>query len=65
MCFSPLLPGIFNSFSADGDQVTDRLPDGLTDRSVDVWTEGSFPGYCVEMELLYRSTQRYFHHEFS
>ena len=25
----------------------DGLPDGLTEESVDVGTEGSFPGYCV------------------
>ena len=35
-CFSPLLPGIFDSFSADGDEVMDGVPDGLTDKSVDV-----------------------------
>ena len=31
--FLPLLPGIFNGFSADGDGVTDGLPDGSTDES--------------------------------
>ena len=36
MCFSPLFLGIFGRFSADGDEVMDRLPDGLTDESVDV-----------------------------
>ena len=25
----------------------DRLPDGLTDESIDVWMEGSFPRYCA------------------
>ena len=25
----------------------DRLPDGLTDKSVDVQMERSFPGYCI------------------
>ena len=25
----------------------DRLPDGLTDESIDVQTEGSFPRYCI------------------
>ena len=45
MCFSPTLLGNFNSFSADGDKVMDGLPDGLTDKSVDVQMEGSFPGY--------------------
>ena len=36
MCFSPLFPGIFNGFTADGDKVMDRLTDGLTDESIDV-----------------------------
>ena len=39
--------GFLTVFSADGDEVVDRLPDGLTDESVDVWTERSFPRYCV------------------
>ena len=39
MCRSPLLPGIFDGFSADGDKVMDRLPDRLTEQSVDVWME--------------------------
>ena len=30
-------------FSADGDEVTDRLPDGLTDESDDVQMERIFP----------------------
>ena len=47
MCFSPLLPGIFNGFAADGDEVMDGLPDGSTDESVDVQTEKSSPRYCV------------------
>ena len=34
--------GNFDGFSADGDKVTDRLPDGLTDKSDDVQTEGNF-----------------------
>ena len=42
MCFSPLLAGIFNGFSADGDEVIDGLPDGLTDESIDVQMKGSF-----------------------
>ena len=41
--FLPLLPGIFNGFSADGDGVTDGLPDGSTDESNDVHMEGNFP----------------------
>ena len=43
MFFSPLLPGNFNGFPADGDRVIDVLPDGLTDESNDVWMEGNFP----------------------
>ena len=35
----------FDSFSADGDGVTDGLADGLTDESDDVWMEVSFPAY--------------------
>ena len=35
-CFSPILLGIFDGLSADGDEVMDRLPDGLTDESIDV-----------------------------
>ena len=30
-------------FSTDGGEVTDGLPDGLTDESDDVWTERKFP----------------------
>ena len=41
--FSPLLPGSFNGFSADGYRVNDRLPDGLTDESNEVFTERNFP----------------------
>ena len=41
--FPPLLPENFNVFSADGDEVTDRLPDGLTDESNDVWIKRNFP----------------------
>ena len=41
--FSPLLPENLNVFSADGDEVTDRLPDGLTDESNDVWIKRNFP----------------------
>ena len=33
----------FYGFSADGDGVTDGLPDGSTDKSDDVWMEGKFP----------------------
>ena len=47
MCFSPLLVGIFNGFSADGDEVIDGLPDGLTDESIDVQMKGSFHRYCA------------------
>ena len=43
MFFSPLFLGIFHGFSADGDGVTDRLPDELTDESDDVRT-WNFPG---------------------
>ena len=34
--FLPLNPGIFDSFSADSDEMMDGLPDGLTDKSIDV-----------------------------
>ena len=44
-CFSPFLPGNFDGFSADSDKVTDRLPDQLTDKSIDVQTKRSFPGF--------------------
>ena len=47
MCFSTILLGIFDGFSADGDEVMDGLPDGSTDKSVNVQMEGSFPGYCI------------------
>ena len=30
-------------FSADNDEVTDRLPDGSTDESNDIWMEGNLP----------------------
>ena len=43
MSSSPLLLGNFE-FSADGDGVTDSLPDGSTDQSDDVWMERNFPG---------------------
>ena len=42
MFFSPLLLGFFNGFSADGDRVTDRLLDGLTDEANEVQIEGNF-----------------------
>ena len=42
--FSPLLPGNFDRFLADGDGVNDGLPDGLTDESDEVQIEGNFPG---------------------
>ena len=45
--FLPINTGIFNGFSADGDEVMNRLPDGSIDESVDVQMEGSFPGYCI------------------
>ena len=35
------------SFSADGDEVVDRLPKGFTDEAVDLWMERSFPRYCI------------------
>ena len=35
--------GSFDGVSADSDEVTNRLPDGLTDESDDVWTERNFP----------------------
>ena len=41
--FSPLLLGNFDGFSADGDGMIDRLPDGSTDESDDVQTERNFP----------------------
>ena len=41
--FSLLIPGNFDGFSADSDGVDDVLPDGLTDESDDVQTEGTFP----------------------
>ena len=41
--FSPLLLGNFDGLSADGDGATDRLPDGSTDKSDDVWMEGNSP----------------------
>ena len=50
-CSSPLLLGKFDSFTADSDDVMDRLPDGLTDESIDVYMEGSFPGYCVNVNI--------------
>ena len=40
--FSPMITRDFNGFSADGDRVTDRLPDRLTDESNDVQMEGNF-----------------------
>ena len=45
MFFSALLPKNFNGFSADGDKVTDGVPDGLTDESDDVWMERNFLGF--------------------
>ena len=41
--FSPLLLENFNWLSANSDGVIDRLPDGSTDESNDVWMEGNFP----------------------
>ena len=38
---------IFDGFSADGDKVMDRLPDGSTDESIDVQMEGSLPRYSI------------------
>ena len=45
MLVSPLLLGIFDRFPAGCDEVTDGLPDGSTDESVDVQTERSFPRF--------------------
>ena len=42
--FSPIITWEFHRFSADGDEVTDRLPDRLTEESDHVWMEGIFPG---------------------
>ena len=33
--------------AADSDKMTDGLTNGSTDESDDVWTERSFPGYCL------------------
>ena len=41
--FSPFLLVNFDGFSANGDRVTDGLPDGLTGESDDVQMEGNFP----------------------
>ena len=41
------LPGNFDGFSADSNEVMDGLTDGSTDESIDVWTEGSFPRYGI------------------
>ena len=49
-------------FSADGDGVTDGLPDGLTDESNDVWTVMNVPGFLDIQEISY---SMYFHCEFS
>ena len=35
--------GYLYRFSVDGDKATGGLPDGLTDKSNDVWTERNFP----------------------
>ena len=40
--FLPIITGKFNRFSA-GARVTDRLPDGSTDKSDEVQMEGNFP----------------------
>ena len=45
--FPPLLQGNFIGFSADGDEVTDRLPGGSTDESDDVGMERNFPGFWM------------------
>ena len=45
--FLPVLPGIFDGFSADSDEVMDGLPDRLSDKSIDVQMEMSFPRYCI------------------
>ena len=42
--FLPIIMREFYGFSADGDEVMDGLPDGLTDKSVDVQMEWCFPG---------------------
>ena len=41
----PIITGIFNGFSVDGDEGMDGLPDGLTEKSNDVQMERSFPGF--------------------
>ena len=45
--FLPMITGNFDGFSADRDGVTDRLPDGLTDKSDEVQTERNFVGFGV------------------
>ena len=42
--FLPKITREFRQVSPDGDEVTDRLPDGSTDKSDDVWMERNFPG---------------------
>ena len=46
-----IITGIFYGFSADGDKVTDRLPDASTDESNDVWMERNFPRFLVFMKF--------------
>ena len=41
--FSPRLLGNFYRCSANGDGVTDGLPDGLIEATDDTWTERNFP----------------------
>ena len=43
--FSPCSLGNLDRFSADSDRVTDGLPDRSTDKSNDVSIEGIFPKY--------------------
>ena len=61
--FLPIVLGIFDGFSADGDGVTDRLPDGSTDKSNEVHMEGNFPRIWT-LEILSSNAHGYFHHEF-
>ena len=43
--FLPITRRDFDGYAADGDKVTDGLPDGSTDKCIDVWTERSFPRF--------------------
>ena len=45
--FLPMTTGEFQHVLADSNRVTDRLSDGLTDESDDIWMERNFPGYWI------------------